>query len=293
MGNCANKNKSKADVAARTYNRSLDDVYRDEKMMHSFSGSSLKTYYQSPFDTAFETSPTRSISLDGQGWGAPQSMGANNVCAEIGRNDSEMARRLQHEEEEWEQWKASQVEGYASNRQGPTWGQDHLRASDMGHTDSALARRLMQEEQDAQEATSLALAQELQNDIGRAHSVYRTESEAIPEQLRVSTEVSMNYEDLLKLPTVEVGLTQGSLSALPKVHWQQSLAGTEEEAQCMVCLTGFENGEVLLQLPCNHLYHSDCIKPWLELHVECPTCRKPIPGMTQQITVHHSADFMN
>ncbi|XP_064391295.1 E3 ubiquitin-protein ligase RNF126-B-like [Halichondria panicea] len=42
---------------------------------------------------------------------------------------------------------------------------------------------------------------------------------------------------------------------------------------CSVCKEDFPNGENLLQLPCTHLYHKDCILPWLKLHDTCPTCR--------------------
>ena len=36
-------------------------------------------------------------------------------------------------------------------------------------------------------------------------------------------------------------------------------------AECSVCKEQFTVGEELLKLPCSHLYHNDCVIPWLKL----------------------------
>lgn len=50
----------------------------------------------------------------------------------------------------------------------------------------------------------------------------------------------------------------------------------DKESQCSVCMEDFALDESVLSLVCQHLFHKDCIKPWLELHNTCPICRQPV-----------------
>ncbi|KAK7272530.1 hypothetical protein RJT34_29186 [Clitoria ternatea] len=45
-------------------------------------------------------------------------------------------------------------------------------------------------------------------------------------------------------------------------------------SDCVICLESFIAGEPCQILPpCNHLFHSYCIKDWLKDNVTCPVCR--------------------
>jgi hypothetical protein len=46
----------------------------------------------------------------------------------------------------------------------------------------------------------------------------------------------------------------------------------EEVPHCSICLGEYEEGEELLKLPCNHIYHDECISSWTSNHVKCPLC---------------------
>lgn len=46
---------------------------------------------------------------------------------------------------------------------------------------------------------------------------------------------------------------------------------------CSVCKDEFNLESKLVKLPCNHYFHRECIKPWLEQRNSCPTCRYELP----------------
>lgn len=50
---------------------------------------------------------------------------------------------------------------------------------------------------------------------------------------------------------------------------------------CGVCLDAFQLDDAAVALPCKHLYHEDCLVPWLKTSGTCPICRYalvPQPG---------------
>lgn len=42
---------------------------------------------------------------------------------------------------------------------------------------------------------------------------------------------------------------------------------------CAVCLEDFEPREEVMLTPCSHMFHEECIVPWVKNHGHCPVCR--------------------
>jgi len=45
-----------------------------------------------------------------------------------------------------------------------------------------------------------------------------------------------------------------------------------EEFFCSICLCEYERSEVIVKLPCSHIFHEDCISTWTCNHFRCPLC---------------------
>ncbi|KAL4510678.1 hypothetical protein ABPG72_004832 [Tetrahymena utriculariae] len=51
---------------------------------------------------------------------------------------------------------------------------------------------------------------------------------------------------------------------------------------CSICYNGFEKNEIIKKLPCKHIFHLSCIKPWLKKQKTCPNCRDDICDSLKQ-----------
>lgn len=70
--------------------------------------------------------------------------------------------------------------------------------------------------------------------------------------------------------------TKASVEAMPTIKITQDHLNSDA-SQCAVCKDTFEEGANARQMPCKHMYHEDCILPWLEQHSTCPVCRYAMP----------------
>lgn len=48
----------------------------------------------------------------------------------------------------------------------------------------------------------------------------------------------------------------------------------EEDILCTICLSNIKVGDTYTKLRCEHMYHRECIKTWLESKASCPICRE-------------------
>ncbi|KAJ6846126.1 putative E3 ubiquitin-protein ligase RING1-like [Iris pallida] len=72
--------------------------------------------------------------------------------------------------------------------------------------------------------------------------------------------------------------SKSAVDALPDVKITAEMFSSDDDAAlCAVCKDEFEIGSDTKQMPCKHLYHPECIMPWLELHNSCPVCRYELP----------------
>ncbi|MED6149044.1 hypothetical protein PIB30_058727 [Stylosanthes scabra] len=48
---------------------------------------------------------------------------------------------------------------------------------------------------------------------------------------------------------------------------------SDEDAECCICLSAYEDGVDLRQLPCGHHFHCACVDKWLYINATCPLCK--------------------
>jgi len=68
-----------------------------------------------------------------------------------------------------------------------------------------------------------------------------------------------------------------TVESLPEVEVTEEIMKDNEVNECTICKEEFKKAEKATKLPCKHLFHHECITPWLGQHNSCPTCRFELP----------------
>ena len=109
-------------------------------------------------------------------------------------------------------------------------------------------------------------------------TLLRVDARSLALLLRPGDFTPEDYSELLRLDERAVasrfrGATVQEVSRLPTFPYRSSLAGGAS-AFCVVCMEAFCEREEVMSLPCLHLYHAQCIQPWLlNIKDACPVCQ--------------------
>ncbi|XP_077244352.1 transmembrane E3 ubiquitin-protein ligase FLY2-like [Tasmannia lanceolata] len=55
---------------------------------------------------------------------------------------------------------------------------------------------------------------------------------------------------------------------------------TTHATDCVICMTSIDltqQSNDCMVTPCDHFFHSGCLQRWMDIKMECPTCRRPLP----------------
>ncbi|KAI8553824.1 hypothetical protein RHMOL_Rhmol05G0046200 [Rhododendron molle] len=103
---------------------------------------------------------------------------------------------------------------------------------------------------------------------------------------------NQHFPDGLIRPSLRSsGIDKIVIESLPFFKFS-ALKGLRGGLECAVCLSKFEDIEVLRLLPkCKHAFHINCVDQWLENHSSCPLCRQRIS--VEDLTHTNSVRFLS
>jgi hypothetical protein len=93
----------------------------------------------------------------------------------------------------------------------------------------------------------------------------------------------------------EIGLNRFEIDALGQVQFVNNLKGDpsidiesssscitlplQPSLECSICLIEFSEQDHCRQLPCDHVFHTQCIDQWFTVSVVCPMCKRSVRSM--------------
>jgi hypothetical protein len=79
-------------------------------------------------------------------------------------------------------------------------------------------------------------------------------------------------------PRISPPASRAAISKLPhtRVYPYDKINHKDDNTECNICFERLLDGVALSRMPCGHVYHIECIVPWLSHSCTCPECRYEI-----------------
>jgi hypothetical protein len=75
------------------------------------------------------------------------------------------------------------------------------------------------------------------------------------------------------------GMGGATIVALPSDDIESGPSAVEE-LECVICYDAVEvTMRDYMLAPCEHIFHKDCLMKWMDVKMECPVCRGPLPEL--------------
>ena len=98
---------------------------------------------------------------------------------------------------------------------------------------------------------------------------------------QVQADIGALLNGMINMQPVQVTLTENALDALEDFSYEQikeKLVDLAVDEQCPICLDKLDENPDTCKyaiLPCNHVYHNNCIKEYLkDYDYHCPVCKR-------------------
>merc|ERR1711862_999150 len=87
----------------------------------------------------------------------------------------------------------------------------------------------------------------------------------------------------IRLPRNRMAAPEELIDTIPRVEYRAELFDDATSggysSQCPVCLDSFNEQRDISCTPCttgNHVFHTDCLRGWLQVARTCPLCRQDL-----------------
>ncbi len=87
---------------------------------------------------------------------------------------------------------------------------------------------------------------------------------------------NMTYEELIalgdRIGEVNRGFSNDQIEKIQVVEYSKS----QKENICSICFSEYKLKEKIKKLPCNHLFHINCVDTWMKKEKKCPFCKEEV-----------------
>ncbi|KAK9690317.1 hypothetical protein RND81_09G119400 [Saponaria officinalis] len=86
-------------------------------------------------------------------------------------------------------------------------------------------------------------------------------------------------ESIEALPTYKFSVSKnesadnGDICLRPSSGTRKELWISRDDAACCICLEPYIENDDLRELPCLHVFHTECVDNWLKINASCPLCK--------------------